>query len=99
LQLLQCLVVGAIYRAFVTDQEGEAVAHVAQLFKDEGEAAVVVHAGDLLVDLLLAAGHFPVKQVGFDGQKAAQTPSGDGHDLDQVGFDAGLGLELVHEVG
>jgi len=99
LQLLQGLVVGAIYRALVTDQEGETVAHVAQFFKDEGQAAVVVHAGELLVDLLLAAGHFLVEQVGFDGEQTAETPTGDGQDLDQVGFDAGLGLELVHEVG
>jgi hypothetical protein len=38
---------------------------------------------------------FQVKQVGFDGEEAAKTPTGDGHDVDQVGFDGVVGLEVV----
>jgi hypothetical protein len=36
--------------------------------------------------------------MGLDGEEAAEAPTGDGHDVDQVGFDGGLGLELIHEV-
>jgi hypothetical protein len=66
--------------------------------KGPGQAIVWFQVGELSIDLLLAADEFHVKQVGLDGKEAAEAPTGDGHDVDQVGFDGGLGLELIHEV-
>ena len=103
LQLFEGAVMGAIEGAFVADQQGQAVALVGQLLERKGQAVNGFHVGeavlfDVGVDLVGTAEHFVVQEHGFDGADAAQAPAGDGHGLDQLHFDAGLGSELV-EIG
>jgi len=98
-QLLEGLVVRAIESALVADQQGEGLSAVGEPLKDPGQAIVIVYIAIHLIEGLLdvpgMAQHFVGQKVGFDGTDAAQAPAGDGHGLDQLHFDAGLGIELV----
>jgi len=53
----------------------------------------------VVVKVLFALEHFELDLTGFDAEQAAEPPTGDGHLFDQVGFDGGLGLELVAVIG
>ncbi len=68
--------------------------------KDVGKAILRFH--DLFLgqtfDLIFRVEDFQVKVVGFDGEEAAKAPARDGHDVDEVGFDGGLGSEVVYKV-
>jgi hypothetical protein len=96
LQLFEGPVMGAIQGAFVAHQQGEGLAVIGEFLKDPGDAIVVVHIGELVVDVFVAAHEFGVERVRFDAADAAETPAGGCHRFDQFGFEGGLGVELVH---
>jgi hypothetical protein len=95
LQLFERPVMGAIQGAFVANQQGEGLAVIGQLLKDPGDAIVVVHVGELGVDVFIPAHEFCAEHVGFDPADAAEAPAGGGHRFDQFRFEGGLGVELV----
>jgi hypothetical protein len=68
--------------------------------KGKGQAILLFHYFwfEPTFDFISPIEDFQVKQVGFDAEEAAEAPTGDGHDIDQVGFDGGVGLELVYEI-
>jgi hypothetical protein len=71
------------------------VSRVGHLLKDPGQASYFVHIVELTIDLFFAAHDFRVEQVRFHSEEAAQAPTGNRHDLDQIHFDAGSRFELI----
>ncbi len=89
---------GASVARLVTVEGGEDAGIVAQGAEGQGGAGLVVADLELLLDEVLAAGHFEVEEGAFEGGGAVHAPPG-GDELDDEGlFDDVGGLEVV-EVG
>jgi hypothetical protein len=74
--------VNTLVTGFVTGHQGQDVRLVGQGFDGQGKVDAGVESRKFLFDFVAVAEYFAVEEVGFRGNKAANTPTGDRHLLD-----------------
>jgi hypothetical protein len=90
--------VDAIEGSFVANEERGAAGVVGEFLEYEGDAVLDDGLGELLDDILFAPDKFHLIDARFNCGETAETPAGGGHGVDELGFNVGLGTELI-EVG
>ena len=106
LKMFEGALIGAGERGFVADDEGDGGAGLREMAEGPREAEVLGDAAVGFMDVTFAVFEVKLEQRGFEGGDAEETPAGERHLLDGVGFDGGLrgefgavGVEQMIELG
>lgn len=87
-------IIGEIEQALLTQDRRQGGA-ARETVEYPGEAHVRAGVLEGRFDLFAAGLEFMGKKIRFDGGEAVEMPTGRGHDGDDVGFEGGLGTELL----